>query len=54
MSTDKERSATRLPVECPLCHHSLAAEVTLVSHLRRAHPKRELAAYIERSYEETQ
>lgn len=52
MSTHKEKTATRLEVECPLCHHPLAEEVTLVDHLRRDHPKRELAAYIERYYEE--
>jgi hypothetical protein len=53
MSTDREGSATRLSVECPLCHELVAAETTLDDHLRTDHTKRELAAFIERQYEET-
>jgi hypothetical protein len=52
MSIDREESATRLPVECPLCNHPVAAETTLVDHLRGDHTKHELAAFIERYYEE--
>jgi hypothetical protein len=52
MSIDREESATRLSVECPLCNHPVASETTLVDHLRDDHSKRELAAFIERYYEE--
>ena len=51
MSTEHGR-VTRLPVECPLCHEMVAADTPLVDHLRSAHPKRELAAFVERYYEE--
>lgn len=53
MSPDREQSATRLAVECPLCHETIPAGTALVDHFKRGHSKGELAAYIERSYEET-
>ena len=53
MSTEKnEGEVTRMPVECPLCHGPVTVETTLVDHLRADHPKRELAAFVERYYEE--
>jgi hypothetical protein len=52
MSTERDSGVTRIPVECPLCHESVPEETTLVDHLRGDHPKRELAAFIERNYEE--
>lgn len=52
MPRERTEDATRLPVECPLCHHPVDAEATLVDHLRGDHTKHELAAFIERYYEE--
>lgn len=52
MSTERDESTTRMPVECPLCHGEVPVGTTLVDHLRSDHPKRELAAFVERYYEE--
>ncbi|MFB6155391.1 MAG: hypothetical protein ABEJ22_05810 [Haloferacaceae archaeon] len=39
--------ASRLPVECPICHEDVSAtEIDLVDHLATEHTKRELAGHL--------